>query len=146
MPRNPDPREPLIVASFELAAERIEDLTPDVYARLFREQPEMEILFWRDTNHQIRGEMLTRVIQAILDFVGERHYSRTLIQSEVVVHEGYDVPPEVFRTFFRTVRDAVREVCAADWTAEWEAAWESLLADLDYYVTHPDQAETQALA
>jgi len=115
MPRAPDPREPLIVASFELAAERSEDLTPDVYARLFREQPEMEILFWRDTNHQIRGEMLTRV-------------------------------PEVFRTFFRTVRDAVREVCAADWTAEWEAAWESLLADLDYYVTHPDQAETQALA
>jgi len=127
MPRAPDPREPLIVASFELAAERSEDLTPDVYARLFREQPEMEI-------------------QAILDFVGERLYSRTLIQSEVVVHEGYDVPPEVFRTFFRTVRDAVREVCAADWTAEWEAAWESLLADLDYYVTHPDQAETQALA
>jgi len=101
MPRAPDPREPLIVASFELAAERSEDLTPDVYARLFREQPEMEILFWRDTNHQIRGEMLTRVIQAILDFVGE---------------------------------------------PEWEAAWESLLADLDYYVTHPDQAETQALA
>ncbi len=146
MPRAPDPREPLIVASFELAAERSEDLTPDVYARLFREQPEMEILFWRDTNHQIRGEMLTRVIQAILDFVGERLYSRTLIQSEVVVHEGYDVPPEVFRTFFRTVRDAVREVCGDDWRPEWEAAWESLLADLDYYVTHPDQAETQALA
>jgi hemoglobin-like flavoprotein len=146
MPRAPDPHEPEIVASLERAGELCEDLTPVVYDRLFREQPEMEILFWRDQNHQIRGEMLTRVIQAILDFVGERLYSRTLIQSEVVVHEGYDVPPEVFRTFFRTVRDAVREVCAADWTAEWEAAWESLLADLDYYVTHPDQAETQALA
>ena len=146
MPRAPDPHEPDIVASLERAGELCEDLTPVVYDRLFREQPEMEVLFWRDQNHQIRGEMLTRVIQAILDFVGERLYSRTLIQSEVVVHEGYDVPPEVFRTFFRTVRDAVCEVCAADWTAEWEAAWESLLADLDYYVTHPDQAETQALA
>ena len=144
MPRAPDPREPLIVASFELAAERSEDLTPDVYARLFREQPEMEILFWRDTNHQIRGEMLTRVIQAILDFVGERLYSRTLIQSEVVVHEGYDVPPEVFRTFFATVRDAVREVCGDDWRPEWETAWETTLADLDWYVTHPDQAMTPA--
>ncbi|MCA3756688.1 MAG: globin [Phenylobacterium sp.] len=144
MPRAPDPREPLIVASFELAAERSEDLTPDVYARLFREQPEMEILFWRDTNHQIRGEMLTRVIQAILDFVGERLYSRTLIQSEVVVHEGYDVPPDVFRTFFATVRDAVREVCGDDWRPEWEAAWETTLADLDWYVTNPDQAMTPA--
>ncbi len=146
MPRAPDPHEPEIVASLERAGELCEDLTPVVYDRLFREQPEMEILFWRDQNHQIRGEMLTRVLQAILDFVGERLYSRTLIQSEVVVHEGYDVPPEVFRTFFRTVRDAVREVCGDDWRPEWEAAWESLLADLDYYVTHPDQAETQALA
>jgi hypothetical protein len=104
----------------------------------------MEILFWRDQNHQIRGEMLTRVLQAILDFVGERLYSRTLIQSEVVVHEGYDVPPDVFRTFFATVRDAVREVCGDDWRPEWEAAWETTLADLDWYVTHPDQAMTPA--
>lgn len=146
MPRAPDPREPLIVASFERAAELCEDLTPPVYARLFAEHPDMEALFWRDTNHQVRGEMLSRVIQAILDFVGERLYSSTLIQSEVVVHEGYDVPPEVFRIFFRTVRDSLREVCGGDWTREWEAAWASLLDDLDWYVTHPDQAETGAPA
>ena len=72
MPRAPDPHEPEIVASLERAGELCEDLTPVVYDRLFREQPEMEILFWRDQNHQIRGEMLTRVLQAILDFVGER--------------------------------------------------------------------------
>jgi hemoglobin-like flavoprotein len=144
MPRAPDPHEPEIVASLERAGELCEDLTPVVYDRLFREQPEMEILFWRDQNHQIRGEMLTRVLQAILDFVGERLYSRTLIQSEVVVHEGYDVPPEVFRTFFATVRDAAREVCGDDWRPEWEAAWETTLADLDWYVTHPDQAMTPA--
>jgi hemoglobin-like flavoprotein len=144
MPRAPDPHEPEIVASLERAAELCEDLTPVVYARLFREQPEMEILFWRDQNHQIRGEMLTRVLQAILDFVGERLYSRTLIQSEVVVHEGYDVPPDVFRTFFATVRDAVRDVCGDDWRPEWEAAWETTLVDLDFYVTHPDQAMTPA--
>ena len=146
MPRAPDPREPLIVASFERAAELCEDLTPAVYARLFREHPEMEALFWRDSNHQIRGEMLSRVIQAILDFVGERLYSRTLIQSEVVVHEGYDVPPDVFRVFFRTVRDALQEVCGADWTGAWDNAWDSLLDDLDWYVTHPDQAEMRASA
>ncbi|MFM8375968.1 MAG: globin domain-containing protein [Phenylobacterium sp.] len=146
MPRALDPREPLIVASFEQAAELCEDLTPPVYARLFREHPDMEALFWRDANHQVRGEMLSRVIQAILDFVGERLYSRTLIQSEVMVHEGYDVPPEVFRIFFRTVRDALREVCGGDWRHEWEAAWTSLLDDLDWYVTHPDQSETGAPA
>ena len=74
----------LIVESLELAAERCEDLTPLVYARLFREQPEMEALFWRDSNGQIKGEMLARVIEAILDFVGERLYASRLIQCEVV--------------------------------------------------------------
>ena len=54
----------LIEASLELAAERCEDLTPLVYERLFREHPEMEALFWRDTNHAVKGEMLARVFEA----------------------------------------------------------------------------------
>lgn len=132
----------LITSSLEIAAERCADLTPLVYARLFREQPEMERLFWRDTNHSIRGEMLARVIEAILDFVDRRDYSRALIQCEVITHEGYDVPPAVFGTFFATVKDAVREVCAADWTPAMARAWDEVLGALDFYVTHPDQYET----
>lgn len=136
----------LVELSFELAAERCEDLTPLVYARLFRENPEMEALFWADTQHQVRGEMLSRVVRAILDFVGERLYAATLIQCEVVTHQGYDVPPQVFGLFFGTVRDTLRELLAGDWTAEMDAAWAKTLTELDYYVTHPDQAETTAPA
>jgi len=134
----------LIISSLELAADRCPDLTPLVYQRLFREHPEMEVLFFADRNHQIRGEMLSRVIEAILDFAGERHYAATLIQCEVVTHAGYDVPPDVFRVFFGVVAASVRELLGDDWTSDMDAAWTRLLADLDYYVTHPDQAETQA--
>ncbi|MDT9694089.1 hypothetical protein Q5762_38330, partial [Streptomyces sp. P9(2023)] len=81
---DPDDRE-LIEASLEEAAERAGDLTPLVYARLFAEQPQMEALFWRDRTGQIRGEMLARVFEAILDFVGERLYAEHLIQTSVVV-------------------------------------------------------------
>ncbi|MCI3134901.1 globin [Phenylobacterium aquaticum] len=136
----------LVELSFELAAERCEDLTPLVYARLFRENPEMEALFWRDSNNQVKGEMLSRVVRAILDFVGERLYAATLIQCEVITHEGYDVPPKVFGLFFGTVRDTLRELLAADWSAEMDAAWDKTLTELDFYVTHPDQAETTAPA
>jgi hemoglobin-like flavoprotein len=136
----------LVELSFELAAERCEDLTPLVYARLFAENPEMEALFWRDSNNQVKGEMLSRVVRAILDFVGERLYAATLIQCEVITHEGYDVPPKVFGLFFGTVRDTLRGLLAADWTAEMDAAWDKTLAELDFYVTHPDQAETTAPA
>ena len=135
-------REALVVESFELAAGCCEDLTPLVYARLFEEQPEMEILFWRDTNHQIKGEMLSRVISAILDFAGQRLYAATLIQCEVITHEGYDVPPNVFAVFFGTVRDTVRALLGAHWSGPMDVAWGSLLNDLNFYVTHPDQSQT----
>jgi len=134
-----------IEQGLELAAERCEDLTPLVYARLFAEHPEMEALFWRDSNGLVKGEMLSRVIEAILDFIGERRYAHHLIQCEVVTHEGYDVPPDVFAVFFGVVAATLRELLGGDWTPAIDAAWTRLLADLDFYVQHPDQAATAAL-
>ncbi len=141
-----DRRGELIVESFELAAERCEDLTPLVYARLFSQQPQMEPQFWRDTSGAIKGEMLARVIEAILDFVDERQYAHRLIQCEVMTHAGYDVPPEVFATFFGVVAQTMKDLLGEAWRPDIDAAWNSLLADLDFYVRHPDQAETAALA
>ena len=138
----PDQREVLITESFEIAADLCEDLTPLVYARLFREHPDMELLFWRDKNHQVKGEMLSRVISAVLDFAGERLYAATMIQCEVITHEGYDVPPDVFAVFFGTVRDTLRGVLAERWSPALDQAWASLLIELDFYVTHPDQSQT----
>ena len=131
-----------IERSLEIAADRAGDLTPRVYEILFERQPEMKALFWRDTGGQIKGEMLMRVFEAIFDFIGERQYADHLIQCEVVTHAGYDVPPDVFATFFGLVSEVVREACADAWTAGMDAAWARTLADLDFYVTHPDQAVT----
>ncbi|MBU4433049.1 MAG: globin [Alphaproteobacteria bacterium] len=135
-------RGDLIERSFEIAAERCEDLTPLVYSRLFALQPAMEPLFCMDANHQVRGEMLSQVIRSMLDFVGPRQYAVTLIQSEVMNHAGYDVPPAVFGTFFGVVAETVKHLLAEDWTAEIDVAWRELLAALDYYVSHPNQIET----
>jgi len=136
-----DPKDArAIEESLEVAGENAGDLTPRVYEILFERQPEMKPLFWRDQNSSIRGEMLMRVFEAILDFIGERKYAHRLIQCEVLTHAGYDVPPPVFATFFGIVADAVREACGARWSAEMEAAWRRTLADLDFFVTHPDQA------
>ncbi|MBV9046288.1 MAG: globin [Alphaproteobacteria bacterium] len=120
--------------SLELAAEKAGDLTPLVYARLFAEQPKVEALFWRDKTGSIRGEMLSRVFEAILDFVGERQYAEHLIKASVFVHAEYDVPPDIFRTFFRVVANTVREVLGDAWTADIDTAWAAMLAELDSYV------------
>ena len=123
-----------IEQSLELLAEACPDPTPLVYAKLFERQPEMRPHFWRDTDDAIKGEMLARAFSAILDFVGERRYADMMIGTEMVTHEGYDVPREVFATFFGTVRDTVRETLGAAWTPAFETAWAELLAEIDGYV------------
>jgi len=131
-----------VEASLELVAERCADLTPFVYDRLFAEYPQMKALFRRDTAASVQGEMLARVLEAILDFVGENRYGARMIQCEAMTHAGYDLPPQVFRTFFGVVAAGVREQLGKDWTDEFEQAWRNLLRDLDYFVMHPDQSET----
>ncbi|WP_374346589.1 globin domain-containing protein [Phenylobacterium sp.] len=128
-----------IELSLEIAAERGGDLTPAVYMRLFERQPEMEALFWRDTQHTIKGEMLARTFEAIFDFIGKRQFADHLIMTEVVTHAGYDVPPNVFATFFGLVAEVVEEACGPDWTPVMSDAWRRTLADLDQFVIHPDR-------
>jgi len=135
-----------IVASLELASERLGDLTPHVYTALFADYPEMKPLFWRDTNNAVKGEMLAKVFEIVLDFVGDNLFASNMIQCEVITHSGYDVPPDVFGVFFGIVRKTLRAQLGADWTGEFEEAWDELLAELDYFVTHPDQSETAALS
>jgi hemoglobin-like flavoprotein len=122
-----------IERSLELLAER-GDPTAAVYARLFAEQPQMQALFWRDTDGAIKGEMLSRVFEAILDFIGARRYADHMIGCEIVTHEGYDVPREVFATFFGVVAATLRDELGAEWTSAMDAAWRALLAELDAYV------------
>lgn len=122
-----------IERSLELMAER-GDPTAAVYVRLFTEQPQMQALFWRDSDGAIKGEMLSRVFEAILDFIGERRYADHMIGSEIVTHEGYDVPREVFATFFGVVAATLRDELGPEWTEPMDAAWRALLAELDAYV------------
>ncbi len=138
--RTPPAQAQAIEASLALAGERAGDLTQRVYAKLFRREPAMEELFWRDKNGAIKGEMLMRVFEAILDFIGERHFADHLIESEVLNHEGYDVPRSVFATFFGIVAESVREACGEDWTAAMDEAWRAILVELDACVAHPEDA------
>ena len=123
-----------VEASLEIAGERGGDLTDRAYAILFAREPAMQALFWRDQSGAIRGEMLMKVFEAILDFVGERRYADHMIRSEVITHEGYDVPRNVFPTFFGIVAEVVREACGDAFTPAMDGAWRRVLAELEAYV------------
>jgi hemoglobin-like flavoprotein len=123
----------VIEHSLELLAERCDDPTPLVYDRLFAINPAMRELFWRDSNGAIKGEMLSRVFAAILDFVGDRRYADLMIGTEMITHEGYDVPRDIFATFFAVVGDTAEAVLGPDWTPEIAGAWREMLGDIDSF-------------
>jgi hemoglobin-like flavoprotein len=131
-----------IEASLEVAARCAGDLTPRVYALLFAREPQLRELFWRDTDGAIKGEMLMKVIEMILDFIGERRYADHFIRAEAANHSGYEVAHDLFATFFALVAGAVAEACGDEWTQSMRTAWSQLIRDLDDFVTAPEPALT----
>ncbi|MTV12790.1 MULTISPECIES: globin [Bradyrhizobium] len=123
-----------IERSFELAAERCDDLTPLVYRRLFRERPETQAMFRTDGSEPVKGAMLQLTIEAILDFAGERRGHFRLIESEMFSHDAYGTPRELFVAFFAVIADTLHELLGERWTAEIDAAWHKLLGDIEAIV------------
>jgi hemoglobin-like flavoprotein len=120
-----------IQQSFELAAERCDDLTPLVYRRLFAEHPEAQAMFRSQGGDLVKGSMLALAIEALLDFAGDRSGHFRLIQSEAVSHDAYGTSRDLFVAFFAAIAGVLRELLGADWSDEIEAAWRRLLMELD---------------
>jgi hemoglobin-like flavoprotein len=120
-----------ILRSFELAAERCEDLTPLVYRRLFEKHPEAEGMFRGEGSAPVKGSMLALTIEAILDFAGERTGHFRLIECEVSSHDAYGTPRDLFISFFGVIADTLHEIIGADWTPEIDAAWRKLFDEIE---------------
>ena len=109
--------------SFELAAERCEDLTPLVYRRLFQRTPGSRSDVPREGSDLVKGSMLALTIEAILDFAGDRTGNFRMIECEVSSHDAYGTPRELFGEFFaRDRRNDARDY-RADWSPEMDQAW-----------------------
>ena len=115
-----------IERSFELAAARCDDLTPLVYGRLHAERPETLTMFRTEGRELVKGSMLAMAIEAMLDFAGPRHGKFRMIECEVVSHDEYGTPRELFVVFFDVVARTLQDVLGTDWTAEMDAAWKTL--------------------
>lgn len=121
-----DTASPLL-DSLALAAERIGNPTPQVYARLFTRHPEVEPLFAMDTDGGVRGSMLSQAFDCLIDLAGKGEMARTILQAEHANHQAYHVVDGMFEIFFSIMRDVVREAAGADWSPAMATAWENTL-------------------
>jgi hemoglobin-like flavoprotein len=120
-----------IELSFEIAAERCEDLTPLVYERLHREYPQTRAMFRTEGSELVKGSMLSMTIESMLDFAGERGGKFRMIECEVSSHDAYGTPRDLFAAFFRVIAATLRDILGADWSPEIDAAWKNLLAEIE---------------
>ena len=123
-----------IERSFEIAAERCDDLTPLIYARLHREHPETLTMFRTEGSELVKGSMLAMTIESILDLAGERSGKFRMIECEVMSHDAYGTSRELFVSFFGVIMRTLQELLGADWTAEMDQAWRKLLGEIETMV------------
>jgi hemoglobin-like flavoprotein len=128
---NPSPNP--IEQSLELAASRCTDLTPLVYQRLFEQHPETRAMFRTQGSELVMGSMLALTIEAILDFAGDRRGHFRLIACEVVSHDGYGTPRELFTAFFAVIRDTLRDLLRDEWSPDMAQAWDQVLIEIDAF-------------
>src|SRR3954466_10123756 len=107
-----------IKRSFEIAAERCEDLTPLVYRRLHREYPETVAMFRTEGSEPVKGSMLALTIEALLDFAGARTGHFRMIECEISSHDAYGTPRDLFIAFFGVIAATLREILGAEWTPQ----------------------------
>jgi methyl-accepting chemotaxis protein/nitric oxide dioxygenase len=116
----------VIERSLEAVAEHLGDPTKAVYERLFTMNPALRELFALDDDFSVRGEMLQKVFEMVLDLMGGRHYADGLIATEWMNHQGQGVPPAQFEWFFVAMVDTFREGLGEHWTPAFDEAWQTV--------------------
>ncbi|MFT7687022.1 MAG: hemoglobin-like flavoprotein [Candidatus Azotimanducaceae bacterium] len=117
-----------ILTSFELAAERAEDITDTIYDKYFAACPESEELL-RNVDQGVKGKMIQEVIRLIMveDYQEESDY----LNFEVKFHQSsYSVELHMYSNLLNAVHSVIRGLIGTDWTKEFEIAWTNRLGML----------------
>ena len=133
-------RGALIEAGLEAAIARIGDPAPAVFERLAARMPDSRAMFVGDASGAVRGEMLQRAIEAMLDLVGDDRWGATLLASERINHAGLGVPPERFAWLYDAMHEVCREAAGEAWTGEIEHAWRSARVEVERAAGGPSPA------
>ena len=115
--------EDLIYKSFELAAEKGEDISDSVYEKYYRICPDSKDLM-AYVDERVKAKMMEEVYRLVMveDFAEETGY----LNWEVDNHEmAYSVLPHMYDGLFAALIVTVSETLGDDWSEEYASAWQS---------------------
>ena len=126
--QKPDMSEDTIHHSFELIADRVGDITPQVYEKYFSTCPDSEALLLH-LDDVTRGKMMDEIYRLMMvdDYKQESDY----LNWEVVNHEAaYSVEPHMYEGLFDALINVVSEALGSDFTPQVAEAWQQRTAAL----------------
>jgi hemoglobin-like flavoprotein len=119
--------QPLILDSFERAADSAADITMAVYERYFARCPESRALM-RHVDRHMQGRMMTEVLELLM--MEDPHAVRDYLAFETRSHASYGVERYMYANLLQSVRDAVQAALGAQWNVAYASAWSDRLSKL----------------
>lgn len=111
-----------IFSSLEKAAEKVDDLSPAVYARFFSAHPEARELFGEDEDYMIRGHMFSGILNAFMDQAsGSIQPSAAFFWASD--HIAYETTLPMFTSLFQALLAELQGLLGPEWVPETDAAW-----------------------
>lgn len=127
----------LIVWTVDRVGEMGIDPTAEVYRTLFAKHPDLEALFVLDRDGAVRGNMLTKALDALADMAGPRAFGVHFIRAEATNHEGIGISRRVYADFFDCIAVVMRDTLGDDWSDEVDAAWAAVMAEARACINEP---------
>lgn len=110
----------LVYQTFELAAERAGDVTPEVYRRYYERSPESERIM-SHVDPYMQGRMMEEVLGLMM--TPPSQLPGDYLTFETANHASYGVAHHLYRPLFEALRDTIREAVGEDWNADFGSAW-----------------------
>lgn len=130
---NPVTHLALIDESLELLAERVEDITPQVYAHFFARFPQADELFGGRTGDAAKNQMVMNIIMQLLELANDKVYHHN-IERWIYDHISYGVSQDMFGAMFSALLQVLQEVMGTAWTAQHAQAWQLQIGKIMAYV------------
>lgn len=116
-----------VAESLDWLAERDIDPAARIYAQVFAAHPDMERLFFSDSDGAIKANMIYRAFETVLDIAASNTYGTNFVGCEVVNHQNLGVAADVFVEFYEVMRDVVKAELGDAWSPTMESAWRDAL-------------------
>ena len=125
----------LLKAHLAEVVEHENELTDELYERLFRKRPDAKDLFgmYSRANQQ---RMMSETLGAVLHILDQEAWLGEYVHAMGSRHQfSYETPTDMYEPYLEALIEALAHVSGQDWTPSLEQAWRAALTQVNRLMT-----------